>query len=669
MKYTFVIEDEPKFFQDVKEALGEIDPSMEVRNYANLEGFVEWIRSTIEKKRSAASQELPAEVAPPQNSPPSTPAPAAKPEEDKDESLELVMLICKSEFLKHKGFTLLQKTREYLITRGICTREAPTVFVLTAFDTENFDYSKYENQIVSNIVFKPFDKLVLKSHLRIALAGGKPQKSEELYSQKTQSRIEMLKDVQLEEMSETGFVTSSDRAITLGAMAKYYSRLFQSGRLSSLYARAIKCDPHPSDPKMFRCEFTFYNIVSSQVSVIRRAIKIDKKYKSVELKPPQVTREVNVVTIAPKDSGSLDSSLQSSFKNIKFITYNDFLSFAYEVDPTDSRLNTSKTKDKPLPFQHGKVFFDVKVTKIVGMDPAPTDTAMFLGLSAKSVVDKDSMLHSRVFSDDRNKWIQFLKQEQKLLQKPLIFRFRMQDEKIVFLKCISFQKVKHDKLGEVFQLEIAECSEVEKKDFLMSLSQLPNKIDAIFIDRVFVGESPAERWKIILELLKDRAPAAGIKLFVMSGSEVNTEDLIEKQAPFDDIFVRPFDAPFITKRIKQIIPDLRSKEPMDISSREYKELIKAAQPVKAIEISESGLAIDYYRAIPVGNFRKVVLWMPHEIGLPEFLASCNSVEEIEENKVKRYICSFVFFGVRDDSLKHIRRWIKEYYVHTKEQES
>jgi hypothetical protein len=93
------------------------------------------------------------------------------------------------------------------------------------------------------------------------------------------------------------------------------------------------------------------------------------------------------------------------------------------------------------------------------------------------------------------------------------------------------------------------------------------------------------------------------------------------------------------------------------------EIIKTANPVSVSEISEAGFVMTYYRSIGVGSFREIVLWQPYEIGTPELLATCNFVEELGTNNFK---CHFVFFGISDHFLKHIRVWIRDNYIHSKE---
>jgi hypothetical protein len=710
MKYAFVIDDDPKIYEEVKEALAEVDPQLNVRHYVSLEAFVQWIRTVVEKGKPKPAQSAPATPAqqtPEASAPPATAeataaetpvasapteasssgaAPNATPnatsapsatatapatESKEEENVELRLIVIKSEFLKHKGFDLLKKTREYFIQRGICTKEDPTAYIVTAFEADHFDYSKYENQVVSNIIFKPFDKLILRAHLRVAMAGSKIEKGGDLYVQKTSKlNIELLKEAPMISLNETGFVTSSDRELPLGAITKYYGKIFQSGKFSSVYAKLSK-QVKTSD-KVWHCHFVFFNIQPAQSSIVRRAVKADKKFKSVTLsskQKPAGFRPHNFVFLSPKDTPNLEEPLRAGFQNVQTTVYNEYLNFLYEVDPLESLAGGGgKTKEKPMYAPQVKVFLDQKFSKVLGFEPAPTDTAVFLGQTAKALVEKDPPFLNKIYNDDKVRWLDLIKNQMPPGKKPEVFRFRVGDDKLVFLKVTKLAPFKHPKFGDILEFDVAEISDSEKKDFLSTLSQMPKQIDALFIDRIFLGETPNERWTPILNLMKERAGPNGIKVFVLTGQELRSEDILERKAPIDDIFNRPYDTPSAIRRVVFDFPALFPKEDIEISSHDMNDILKVAQAVPAVQVSESGLVIKYTRALPVGQFRTVVLWMPHEIGLPEFLVSCYGVEEVEENKEKFWLCHFIFFGVRDMSLKHVRRWLKEYYVTHKDAE-
>ncbi len=593
------------------------------------------------------------------------------------EDLSVDLLICSAELLKENEFQLLQKTLQFFTSKKLCTIEKPTAFVLTAFDNDHFDFTKFENQIVANVIFKPFDKLILREHIRIALLGITADTAGEVYKQKTKSKIEMLKDVHLESISELGFSTIADGEIKPGAQSKYYGKIFQAGTLPFVHAKVVSSVPIADRPKQFKCEFAFTNIQNNQISAIRKLVKSDKNHKADIIK---VVKEVpkyiySILVISPRGAPSPRSSLENVFSNITFTEYPDFTSFATDLDPGAKSLGgDEKNKDKFLPFPaQGKILFDSKMIKIVGFEPGAADTANILGIPVKQAMQTDSFLHQRIYNDDRNKWINLCKTQMKPQEAADIYRFKGPDDNLAFIKVLSLQPLKHEKLGDVLALDIIECTEGEKIAFLLKLSRLPATIDALFVDSAFLGEAYATRWQVITTLVNERNKKANsppTKLFFVSDKIISSDEVLELQAPIDDIFMKPLDGGYFIKKMRMIFDKLLLKDQdMEISSTIDHTLIKVAQPVIAEEVAETGMAIIYHRAIGLGNFRKVCLTLPHEIGLPEFLGSCSAVEEIElETKKKAYLCRFVFFGVRDASLKHIRRWIKDYYVSTKEVE-
>lgn len=681
---VFVIEDDPKFMGEIKEALEQISPDLNIREFKDLNAFVTWLRTTLnkfKKKTSLASTETETtdetasiNAGEDASKSPSSTGPVLA---EGDEEIQIDLLVCRLELLKQKSFVLLQGTRDYFLHHKLCLKEQPTAFVLTAFETEDFDYSRYENQVVSNIIFKPFDKLILREHLRIALAGAAGDSSGEIYKQKTKSKVEMLKDVTLKSLSEIGFTTVSDREVPLGTQAKYYSHYFQGGTISSIHAKALANVPIKERPGYFTSSFTYTNIQNAQISSLRKIIKGNKKHITEVIKVTKALPQhvYSFITIAGSDGDSIKSNLEGSFSNTKCVEYNELITFMMDLDPGSKTLGEgSKGKEKFLPFPAiGKLFYDLKINKIVTIEPAVTETATLLGIPVTKVLETESFLHQKIHNEDRNRWIALCKTHLKTGAPPEVFRFKSTDDRLAFIKVISLQSFKHEKLGEVMALELVECSESEKLAYLQKLSRLPKIVDAIFVESAFISEMYMERWGPIVTVLNEhnkKSNGPSVKLFFLSNKVFDSDTALERTAPIEDVFSRPLDASYFKKKIRTIFEKLLLKdEDLEISTIEETSILKVAQPVVAEEVGETGLSLVYHRAIPVGSFRKVCLWLPHEIGLPEFLASCSSVEEMEkEDKTKAYLCHFIFFGVRDTSLKHIRRWIKDYYVAAKEKE-
>ena len=76
--------------------------------------------------------------------------------------------------IRSECISLLKKTKDLFVERKICTVEDPTAFVLTVFDDPGFKIKQLENRILNNVIFKPFDRLILIQHLTNAIDGRHP---------------------------------------------------------------------------------------------------------------------------------------------------------------------------------------------------------------------------------------------------------------------------------------------------------------------------------------------------------------------------------------------------------------------------------------------------------------------------------------------------------------
>lgn len=167
-----------------------------------------------------------------------------------------------------------------------------------------------------------------------------------------------------------------------------------------------------------------------------------------------------------------------------------------------------------------------------------------------------------------------------------------------------------------------------------------------------------------LEGLMMANESLGLSIFLLS-KRVFAEPLeLALSAIIDDIFYAPFNRSYVIKTLKQRFPDLRTKEDLFESYRETDQVIHVSNPVKLVEVSEAGLVIEYYRELPVGSFREFVFWMPNEVDVPVLLAQCNFTERSQGGG--GYRCHFIFFGMHDAQLKHLRLWMRHNYVEAKQ---
>ncbi|MFP5520250.1 MAG: hypothetical protein ACLGGX_10120 [Bdellovibrionia bacterium] len=157
-----------------------------------------------------------------------------------------------------------------------------------------------------------------------------------------------------------------------------------------------------------------------------------------------------------------------------------------------------------------------------------------------------------------------------------------------------------------------------------------------------------------------------LKIFLLSARIFNEKDEKELIQHVEDIYYAPFNRAYIIKGIKARWRNLQNKEEIFTSYGQFEKTIFVSNPVELKEVSEAGVVLRYYRELPVGTFREFIFWMPNEVDIPEIVGQCNYVEYDKE--AKSYNCHFVFFGMRDFHLKHIRLWILQNYIESKKED-
>lgn len=544
MKYIYILENEKKFRDEMIEAIHKIDSQLMVRYFESLEEFAKWIKILMSDGMAAL--------------PKGGIAPVGQEEDTTSGPHQLLLVISKNEFLGAKHMALLHKTRDLFIKQGVCTKEDPTSLVITSFDSHDFDIKLVEDRIINNVLFKPFDKLILQQHLTFAIGGRHPPSQYSIHNMKTTTIIEMLKEVEIEAISDIGFISISNRPLKPGAVAKYYSPVFNSLKQRSMIALCLSSEPHPTRPDHYRCAFTYLAADSFQITNIRKEVRKkdlqDYTFDWRRQKPPAApVIDVALITKEESLATSFREVTEKSFGNVKVHVFGHLQELLYAVDPELAK------KDKK-----------------------------------ENIYDKPHTI--------------------------------------------------------------------------------PPTFHAIFGEETLFEDGFKERWQNIMDTVEKKlqAPKGNLSgktdIYILSKKAFTDKEERELGSLVKDIFFLPIDSLYLTKKLAIFLPQLNLKEKLNLPTVAYPHSAKAASPIEISEFSEAGLVMKYYRPISTGAFREFVLWLPHELDLPEFLATCNYNEQSKSDK-EVYFNHFVFFGTTDHYLKHIRRWILQNHVQSKESES
>ncbi len=527
MKFIYILEDDERIQKDLFETLKNIDPKLHIRLFFNLAEFHEWLK--------IAAKEGPRSLAQGGHKHPSD---TSAEELEPHDSHQLQLVIAKNEFLGTQNMGLVKRARDFFLRKKMCTEQEPTALILTAFDSPDFDIGLAEERIINNVIFKPFDKLILKQHLEYTLTGHHPLTSNTVATMKINSLIEMLKEVEMKDLNEVGFTTVNNHAIAVGAMTKYYNDAFKTNDKKSAYAFCKACTK--IDAENFLCEFLFFALDNDQISQIRRNILQNKSNTVAELN--NASKKAARIAIIDENTPA-----GSEVKNL-----------------LDDRFNNA----------------DVFIFPSFGQ----------------------------------------------------------------FLSDLADKETQHRQA-------------------------LPPQFDFIFAHYDLFEIEKEKRWELILKSLADRAKAHQVEskppqLMLLARKKIQMDELRTLSTWSREIFYSPLDKSYLTKKLVALTLDLNNKSPATIASIHNPSVLKVANPVEITQISEAGLVMKYYRPISIGAFREFILWRPEETETPEIIGTVNFNEKAKN--ADHHLNHFVFFGMTDYFLKHIRLWLLEAYIKQKE---
>ena len=199
-----------------------------------------------------------------------------------------------------------------------------TEVCFTGFESSSLSLKFIQQFEIYNFIFKPFDPLILKETLNLAMQTQKRAQGLDIKLQKAAAFIGILKEVELESISELGFVTLSDSQIPLLSASKYFCSLFKVGRKQSAWAQCVVSLPHPQRPGYFINKFQFFGVDRPFLNQIRRHIKEHRQDETSNAlwslaSPPNMgaTIQMGIVGEDNEENHHFKKDLELRFKNLK----------------------------------------------------------------------------------------------------------------------------------------------------------------------------------------------------------------------------------------------------------------------------------------------------------------------------------------------------------------
>lgn len=628
--FAFVLEDEAKFQTQIFQALRKINPKVKVRFFSTLEDFSAWIALFIKEGGSAVANA------------------GFRLAEDTD--LETVsaekkirLLMLKAETLGGRSTSLIGKTLELFVRKNMCTVEEMTAVVITAFDHENFDLKPMETSFINNVIFKPFDPLILEEHTRFAFVGRKKPNDENFKSNKLEAQVEMVKDISCEGISDLGFITVSDREVPVGSVSKFYSTEFASDTIKSVMARCVKSIPRTGkDQTGFLCWMEYFALDVGQIKKFRKELINEFPTSQMESRINEFKK--NILVIDSLGDQDLASSLKRYFPKSTTYHYNNWDRFVFDSSPETSGLLVEK--DIPVP-QGFKLVLDGTGQYLLEQEPK-SEIELVFGETFGEL--KKKSFPQLLNADGKKEWTDVYNAKQLAAGRESVLTFANLG-KIFIVKLTQFKKIVSATNTPIIELLFSEVPMAEKVGYLKSKSPIPTSMDVVIASSDIMP-------KLVEANLYPTAKR------IMTVSDQVTDKDKKYWAPLvNDIFKTPADRNYLVKRI--YLAFLEKFNWTVTHFNKVKGEVQSAQQIQIDEISEAGLVFKYHRPLEIGTFRRFYLWTPNELELRDYHASCNYHEEVRDGKNVVYNHHFVFFAMKDFYLKNIRLWVRENYIQSK----
>ena len=255
MSWLLVIEENPSLVEQISEAMAVLDPKAAVVHFPDSRSFLAWMDQVKTK------------------------APDLQPSVPANKFLGIVTAV---ETWKFKDVRLIGKFKALFVQMGFAQSEEEIFVIFSAYEVPNFQIKRFEYRSVNNVIFKPFDKLVLQQVLDVAFKGRKALKNQFSHTLKSQLQIEMLKVIKITAISELGFQTVSNQRLEVGSIAKYYADFLETRQHKSALAQILSFD-QPEGKELGTVELKFFALDQTQSFNLQKAAQLTKVRRTLEV--------------------------------------------------------------------------------------------------------------------------------------------------------------------------------------------------------------------------------------------------------------------------------------------------------------------------------------------------------------------------------------------------
>lgn len=660
MKLALVLEDRDLEYQTLKEFLAEVDSQIEPLRFKNFEEFASWFRACF--MPSALEPETEGAEGDPKEGEEgaSEGEPAPSPQKLLSDGDQVALFIANHRIFGAPHKELLWKVSAILKHKGHLAEGAefvPSLFVVNQTD-KKFQLEDFKEVYISNFLFRPFDQLVCKAKIMWALYGKEALSKVELYKEAPTALVEMRKDIQALELTETGFKVLSSRELPGGRMAKYYSPEFfnnspKDGLMAVTESGAV---PSPNHAGQWEVELKYMGIDTRQIRSLRARLEelTDKKVQDEPVPKAKALAPVGVALLLEDKTVAhqLKEQLEDAYANIHIHTYGNFVDFLMDIDPERGAQELAEEQSQLFAEESATVQFNFASDTFMGVEvDGGKPGEMIFGIPKSQFMSIKSFFLSQLPKEDRVGLMDFWAQG----SAELVYTLKIELENSSYLLSLYERQVD----GEVMSFKMRLASDAEIRAYMSDKSELTRPLGAVFLSERIADYRDAEYWSG----LKQKMIQAGfhsdgyIRLFKVADAAVADPQLAARCEVFDNVFIHPVDRRYLALKMGGLVSGLKPKRerPVEHSSPSAS-VIQSAVLVSLLQVNEVSLVLRYSRSISPGRFRYFSFWNAKKKQPEIFLAKCVDTEKDPDNK-EFFLNYFLLYGLTDQENSFLRGWM------------
>jgi hypothetical protein len=596
-----------------------------------------------------------------------------------------------------KPLDWLVETRDRLRNLGHVIEATAFRTLLLGYDDPHLRPERFRHEAVDDMVIKPLDQQLFLQKVELLLADKPDISPTFIFRARAEGEVEIGKDAVIDEISDFAISIRNPAPIAEGVFAQIHSRIFGTSVVTSrILGRCYASIRHPQFEGLWLVRFSLFGLTGSQLVELRKFVRGRQmpgraKLTSTNRKPPAAVKNklppryrLGVIDLNRDILAQAQGTIEENFDRTAvtlFPSYTRFLAGLAKLSGQAEASGAFEDDDVGavaviggIPGGRTTLVVKDKDYELLSFEPAMKPFEHFLGRGPDDWKARPFDWISSIPKTDHEDFNEFLSYTATGGQGVTGIRFVDNSGGLVYAE-VKGRYVPADGPEDTAKLRL-DVKQIEREAWI-DLNRMVAKgvtpdqyrFDALIIDGGLIQTDTAT-WLDGLHAALTRAqvilPTEPLpRIFILADEESRVVPSNFTHRGIADFTYKPLDRKLLTDKLSVAVPQLsRTVLPENSPFVPCELTAQVCKNVGLEELSEFGVTVRHptpFKPRIFMRFFSPLFGDTSEGVLARCVASLPAGPQDPTFK-----CHFVFFGCSDELHKRIRNWIREDYVHKKE---